>query len=179
MLNYFENKAEEAKKDKTPDWVSDNNISKHAYDYILAKRNELKAYIERHKNLTDFKAKKTYHISARSVATAIGCAANSLTDEKKVSFAKKFNEYLNGVNDELLKAKDARIEKQAKKQSRGKHALTKDELMDLAKSAEDQLEELKEKNVIEQVEAIFDQLDEPIRQKLHIRGNKVLTLKKI
>ena len=105
--------------------------------------------------------------------SALGCAANSLTDEDKVKFAKGFNKFLSDVNDFLLKAKDARLEMQSKRQSRGKHAATKDELIELSKSTEEQLEELRKKNVIEQVEAIFKQLDDPIRQKLQIRGASV------
>ncbi|XOV78931.1 MAG: hypothetical protein ACFHVJ_18710 [Aestuariibacter sp.] len=174
MLNHFEAKAEEAKKDELPEWVSENNLSKPAYLEIIKKQDELMAYIERHKNLSDFKAKKTYHISARSIAIALDCAANSLTDEKKVSFAKDFNDFLKGVNKELLEAKNARVEKQSKKQSRGKHAATKEELVELATSTEDQLKELQKKNVIEQVETIFNQLDEPIRRKLQIRPSNVV-----
>jgi hypothetical protein len=170
MSNYFENKAEKiSKENQRPDWVSDSNLSAPAYSYLLKRQTELMAYIARHKNLSDFKAKSTYHISARSVATALGCAANSLTDEKKVSFAIGFNKFLLRINEALLEAKDDRIKKQIKGQSRGLHEETKDELVVKAKSLKDQMKELKEKNVKEQVEQIFSQLDKPIREKLRIK----------
>ena len=50
MLNHFEAKAEEAKKDEPPEWVSENNLSKPAYFEVVKRQAELMAYIERHKN---------------------------------------------------------------------------------------------------------------------------------
>jgi hypothetical protein len=178
MPNYFENKAEKeiekiSKEKQRPDWVSDSNLSVKAYNYLLEKEAELRAYIARHKNISDFKAKKSYHISARSVATALGCAANSLTDELKVTFAEGFNKYLKNLNIDLLKAKDDRIEAQEKRQSRGLHEETKDELVVKAKSLKDQIKEIKEKNVHDQVEQIFNQLDKPICEKLRIKAATV------
>ncbi|MBO7928087.1 hypothetical protein J5X91_17780 [Pseudoalteromonas sp. K222D] len=159
-MNYFKEMAEEAEQKKIveelPCWVNKNNASFVAFNETERLRTERLMFINKHTKTINFRSKKSYQISGREVARAVGIAASTLLTTS--TYSVKYSKYLERINTELEEKKTQRIAKTTKSKSRGPIARNKDELVEEVKRLDAKLKTLETKNVIEQVEQAINML---------------------
>jgi len=164
MLEFFQEPTKN--EDELPEWVSKSNISYKAYNEVLKLKAEKLSYIERHNRKSHFKCKKLYQISIRNVAVNIDIANTTLS--QKSSYAKGFKAFLDTINKELESLKNERLKVTANRKSRGAVAYNKNELVEEVNTLKKENKKLRETNVKEQVELIFDKLSLPIKNALEL-----------
>lgn len=169
VMDYLKRRADEAASEKEiarPDWVSGKNASLKAWEYVEKLKKEKALYIKRHHKITDYLTKKNYQIKGSDVASALKISRASLMNTS--SYSPHFKKYLDSVNDELMAAKEARIQKAKKTPSRGSIRSSKDELMQANTELKNRVSKLEEQKTEELVRYAFDQLPLPVKKKLGI-----------
>ena len=169
VLDYLKKLAEESSKIQDvalPKWVSNNNASLKAWQYVEQLKKEKALYIKRHHNITDYLTKKPYQIKGSDIATSLKISRSSLMNTSK--YSPDFKNYLDGVNEELEIAKEAQLKKAKDSPSRGSIRNSKEELVRVNTELRKKVDELVAQKTEEIVRRAFDQLPLPIKRKLGI-----------
>lgn len=149
-----------------PSWVSEKNITFAAYQYINELKTEKSNFIAKHNKVNDYKAKGNYQITASEVARHIEVATTTLISTSV--YSKNLKDYLDSINMKLAEEKSLRLSKHRKTLSSGLRQHKKDEIRIELQNTKKELEELKQKNAIEQATLVLQSLTLPIKQKLGI-----------
>lgn len=169
VMDYLIKRVKEASSELEPDWppwVSDKNASLKAWRYVEQLRNDKALYITKHGKVTDYLTKKTYQIKGSEVAKALSISRASLNNTS--SYSPHFRKYLDGVNADLVAAKEAKLKKAQREPSRGSIRSSKDHLVRANTELKKKVAELESQKTEELVRYAFDQLPLPVRQKLGI-----------
>lgn len=169
VMDYLKKRIEKAEIDKEmvpPNWVSKENASFNAWQYVEELKKEKALYIKRHKNITDYLTKKPYQIKGADIAKALKINRSSLMNTSKYSC--HFVKYLDNVNAELATAKEAQLKKNKQSPSRGSIRNSKDELVLANTELKRRISELETLKTEEIVRYSFDQLPLTIKRKLGI-----------
>jgi hypothetical protein len=169
VLDYLKKRIEDSSKEQEsdiPKWISAKNASLKAWRYVEELKKEKAFYIKRHYKITDFLVKKTYQIKGSDISNALGISRASLMNTSK--YSSQFKEYLDDINSELEKEKEARIRKHKETPSRGSIRNSKEELVRVNVELRKKIDELESKKIGELVSHVFDQLPLPIKRKLGI-----------
>jgi hypothetical protein len=169
VMDYLKKRIENAETNQeiaTPEWVSKDNASLKAWQYVEQLKNEKELYIKHHKNITDYLTKKPYQIKGSDIAKALKINRSSLMNTSKYSC--HFVKYLNNVNAELVAAKEAQLKKAKNSPSRGSIRNSKEELVLANTELRKRVTELETLKTEELVSRSFDHLPLPIRKKLGI-----------
>jgi hypothetical protein len=165
MLDLIERKANQISSiKKIPPWVSDSNITLIAYKATMELMDEKLNYIKSSNNLSDFRVKKNYQISANSVANKISVATTTLISTS--SYSKNFSCFLNDINNQLENEKNIKLARRQKTIGAGVKQRKKEQILLDLRSTQEELKTLKLKNAEDQVNIIFKSLSLPIRRKL-------------
>jgi hypothetical protein len=149
-----------------PSWVSEKNITFAAYNYIEQLKTMKLDFIAKHNRVNDYKVKGNYQITASEVARNIKVATTTLISTS--AYSKDLKNYLDSINMKLEEEKSLRLSKHRKTLSSGLRQHKKDEIRIELQNTRKELEELKNKNAIEQATLILKSLALPIKQKLGI-----------
>ena len=145
-----------------PHWVSDNNASCKAWQYVELMKHEKTKYINSHNKRTHFMNKSSYQISAAETARAIKINRSTLMHHS--SYSEIFTIYLDEVNAQLERAMKARLEASNRRPSRGPISSSKDELVSLNAELRAQIAHLEIQKTEELVTLAFDRLPLPARR---------------
>lgn len=169
VMDYLKKRIENAEANKeiaTPKWVSKDNASLKAWQYVEELKKEKALYIKRHKNITDYLTKKPYQIKGSDIAKALKINRSSLMNTSKYSGL--FVKYLDNVNAELVAAKENQLKKSKQSPSRGSIRNSKEELVFANTELKKRIIELEALKIEELVRHSFNQLPLPIKRKLGI-----------
>ncbi|KZY65919.1 hypothetical protein A3735_07550 [Oleiphilus sp. HI0061] len=169
VMNFIKTKADQSlrnKAKKLPDWVSEENASLLAWQYIEEQKREKTLYIKTHNKIGDFQQKSSYKIFGSSVAKAAGVARNTLFEND--TYSEQLIIYLSDINDKLLQAKDQKLKSSQNTKSRGTIRNSKDELLRINESLKSRVKELENQKTEELVRRAFDELPLPVKKKLGI-----------
>lgn len=167
VLNYFSKQSNlPAPDDERPSWVSTENFSYPAWKYTEELRLLKSKYIKQHYKATDFVVKGNFQIRGADIAAHLKINRSSLMNTS--SFSKMFREYLDEVNNDLMRQKESRIQKSKRHPSRGSIESSKDQLLQANTKLKKRVEELESQNIEDLVQRTFDQLPLPLKRKLGI-----------
>ena len=169
VLDYLKKRVEESLKEQVPEqpeWVSDKNISLKAWQYVEQLKKVKTLYIKRHHNITDYLTKKPYQIKGSEIANDLNINRSSLMNTS--NYSPHFKKYLDGVNEELEAAKEAKLKNLKKSPSRGSIRNSKKELVLANTELRRRVAELEAQKTEELVYRAFDLLPLPIKRKLGI-----------
>jgi hypothetical protein len=165
VLNYFEQQDNNPQSSKQlPSWLSNDNFSYPAWKYTEELRILKADYIKQHHKAADFVVKRNYQIRGADIAAHLKINRSSLMNTS--SFSKKFRQYLDEVNIDLMKQKESRIQQSRNHPSRGSIESSKNQLLEANIKLKKQVDELQSQNIKELVERTFDQLPLPLKRKL-------------
>ncbi|WP_210398131.1 hypothetical protein [Motiliproteus sediminis] len=169
VMDYLKRRAEEAAMQtevERPSWVTDQNASLRAWEYVEQLKKEKALYVKRHHKVTDYLTKKAYQIKGADVANALNISRASLMNTS--SYSPHFRDYLDNVNAELEAAKETKLRTAQKSTSRGSIRSRKDELVQANAELRKKVTELEKQKTEELVRYAFDQLPLPVKKKLGI-----------
>lgn len=169
VMRYIKKRAERTEKSQEldpPSWASAKNASLNAWLYVEQAKKTKALYIRRHHKITDFSKQQTYQIKGSEVAKALEMNRSTLMNTS--TYSKDFSDYLDNVNQELEKAKNAKIQSVRKSPSRGTIRNSKDELLMVNKKLQKEVDELENQKTEELVRCAFDQIPLPVKKKLGI-----------
>jgi len=169
VFDFQKKRVEESAKEKQPDipkWVSNENVTLKAWQYVEELKKEKALYIKRHHKITDYSTKKDYQIKGSDIAKALGINRQSLMNTSKHSA--NFRKYLDSVNENLTVAKEAQLKKSKGSPSRGSIRDSKPDLFSINTELRKRVDELEVQKTEELVRRAFDLLPLPIKRKLGI-----------
>lgn len=167
MLEILEIQAKTAKESTTlPSWVSEKNLSSRAYAATMQLMDEKLLYIQSKKNLSDFRVKRQYQISAAELARCIGVSTSTITS--KSSYSNNLTAFLNDVNRTLIDKKNEVLRRHQKTLDSGVKQRKKNQILLELHSTKLRLESLQMKNAEVQVRLILNALSNPVKIKLGI-----------
>ncbi|MFY8284331.1 hypothetical protein AAEU31_12550 [Pseudoalteromonas sp. SSMSWG5] len=167
-MDHFRRKAKEnllKEKQKLPDWVKDEDHITFKAFMATEEEKELRLqYISKHFLKKDYKNKlATFKIPITCIADKINKTATTLGQTS--SYSERFVEYLEGINQQLEKAKNKSIEKGEQEKSAKKsntNAALRKEISELKQ----QLKQQEKRDVEKQVNRAFDMLSKETKEAL-------------
>lgn len=150
-------------QESLPAWVDKRNSSYAAFMAIAMLKQAKYRYIQGHTKKSDYKNKGQYFISKADVAKKIGKNAQPIFRDS--SYSTQLREYLDGVNDTLLKAKNKKIERKA----HGLQHLSKVELKTKTRSASEELKLIKQTNCEDLYTKLLENIPLDVKRRLGLK----------
>lgn len=146
-----------------PAWVDKRNSSYSAFEAIYILKQVKYRYIQGHTKKSDYIKKSKFLISKAEVAKQICKTAQSIF--RASSYSLELREYLDEVNESLIKAKDKKIERKA----HGLQHLSKAELKTKTRSASEELKLIKQTNCENLYTKLLESIPLDVKRRLGVK----------